>query len=88
MSRARKCSATGCCVPAQAATSKDEGVWRFEEDDDATSTRYTWRLDLNTRWMRLSAPLMAPVFRWNHEGVMHGGAEGLARYLGARLLSS
>jgi len=48
--------------------------------------RYTWKLALNTRWMRIAAPLMSPVFRWNHEGVMHGGAAGLARHLGVGLL--
>jgi len=66
-----------------------EGVGSWELTDDAsgtTSLRYTWQLALNTRWMRLTAPLMAPVFRWNHEGVMHAGAQGVARHLGARLL--
>jgi uncharacterized protein YndB with AHSA1/START domain len=63
------------------------GLWELTEDrSGATRVRYTWQLDLNTRWMRLTAPLMAPVFRWNHEGVMHAGAQGVARHLGARLL--
>jgi len=66
-----------------------EGLWELHDEDGiATSARYTWRLDLNTRWMRMTAPLMAPVFRWNHEGVMRGGAEGLARHLGVKLLGS
>jgi uncharacterized protein YndB with AHSA1/START domain len=65
-----------------------EGLWRLlpEADGAVTAVSYTWRLDLNTRWMRMAAPLMAPVFRWNHEGVMRGGGEGLARYLDVRLL--
>jgi uncharacterized protein YndB with AHSA1/START domain len=62
------------------------GVWELEPQGAATRVRYTWRLALNTRWMKIAAPLMAPVFRWNHEGVMHGGAVGLARHLGGRLL--
>jgi len=36
--------------------------------------------------MSESTATVARVFRWNHEGVMHAGAEGLARHLGARLL--
>jgi uncharacterized protein YndB with AHSA1/START domain len=65
-----------------------EGLWLLQPEADGavTAVDYTWRLDLNTRWMRTVAPLMAPVFRWNHEGVMRGGGEGLARYLGGRLL--
>lgn len=61
-----------------------EGLWELWPDGSATIVRYTWRLDLNTWWMRLVAPLMAPLFRWNHEGVMKGGAQGLARWLAAR----
>jgi len=62
------------------------GTWELSPDDGAgTRVRYTWALALNTRWMRLAAPWMAPVFRWNHEGVMHAGALGLARRLGVAL---
>ncbi|HEV7912462.1 MAG TPA: SRPBCC family protein [Albitalea sp.] len=64
------------------------GVWELAADGDhATRVRYTWRLALNTRWMRLVAPLMSPAFRWNHEGVMHAGALGLAQHLGVKLIS-
>ena len=63
------------------------GVWELSSDGDTlTRVRYTWRLALNTRWMRLAAPLMSPAFRWTHEGVMHAGAEGLARHLGVALI--
>jgi uncharacterized protein YndB with AHSA1/START domain len=62
------------------------GTWELQPEGSTTRVRYTWKLALSTRWMRMAAPLMAPVFRWNHEGVMHGGAVGLARHLGVRLL--
>jgi hypothetical protein len=63
------------------------GLWELADGGSCTTRlRYTWQLALNTRWMRLTAPFMAPVFRWNHEGVMHAGAEGLARHLGVTLL--
>jgi carbon monoxide dehydrogenase subunit G len=58
-----------------------EGLWELEPSGTGTAVRYTWRLDLNTRWMRLAAPLMSGVFRWNHEGVMRGGHDGLVRWL-------
>ena len=57
------------------------GVWELARDGAGTLVRYTWTLELHTRWMRLSAPFMAPVFRWNHEGVMRSGGQGLARHL-------
>lgn len=58
-----------------------EGLWELQPSGAGTAVRYTWRLDLNTRWMRLAAPLMSPAFRWNHEGVMRAGLEGLRRKL-------
>lgn len=60
------------------------GVWELACEGGRTRVRYTWTLELHTRWMRLSAPLMAPVFRWNHEGVMRSGGSGLARHLAAQ----
>jgi len=39
------------------------------------------------RWMNLLAPLLAPVFAWNHDQVMAEGGRGLARHLGVTLRS-
>jgi uncharacterized protein YndB with AHSA1/START domain len=64
------------------------GVWELTPEGETTRVQYTWCVDLGTRWMRLVAPLAAPVFRWNHNAVMRAGAEGLARHLGARLLAA
>jgi hypothetical protein len=58
------------------------GVWELERDGPCTRVRYTWRIELRSPWMRLAAPIMAPVFRWNHDAVMRDGGIGLARYLG------
>ena len=60
-----------------------EGRWELARDGAGTLVRYTWTLELHTRWMRFAAPFMAPVFRWNHEGVMRSGGGGLARHLAA-----
>ena len=60
------------------------GTWELACAGAGTRVRYTWTLDLHTRWMRLAAPFMAPVFRWNHEGVMRAGGQGLKRWLRGR----
>ena len=60
---------------------RGSGLWELERDGAGTRVRYTWQVELATRWMRLAAPLMAPVFRWNHEGVMRAGERGLAAWL-------
>jgi hypothetical protein len=38
--------------------------------------------------MNALAPLLEPVFRWNHHQVMAEGGRGLAKYLGVRLLAN
>lgn len=66
-----------------------EGLWELRaEGENSTSVSYLWRVDLHRPWMRRLAPLAAPVFRWNHHGVMAAGGEGLARHLGVALLRS
>jgi hypothetical protein len=39
-------------------------------------------------WMNLLAPIARPVFTWNSRGVMLQAGEGLARFLGARLVNA
>lgn len=64
------------------------GVWTLSRGsggtDGSTSARYDWRVDAAKPWMRRLAPLLAPVFAWNHDKVMCRGQEGLRRYLGAQ----
>ena len=64
------------------------GTWELTPEGDTTRVRYIWCVDLGTRWMRLLAPLAAPVFRWNHDGVMRAGAQGLAKHLRVRLIDA
>ncbi|MDT9000742.1 SRPBCC family protein [Paucibacter sp. APW11] len=58
-----------------------EGIWLLSADGDSTHLTYLWRVRLNTAWMRWLAPLLAPLFRWNHESVMRAGEAGLQRWL-------
>jgi len=61
-----------------------EGTWRLRSVGDATLVEYTWRVALDRAWMRLFAPLLRPVFTWNHNAVMAAGESGLQRLLRAR----
>jgi Polyketide cyclase / dehydrase and lipid transport len=63
---------------------RGEGIWLLRADGTHTELTYLWRVDLQRPWMRLAAPLLAPLFRWNHEGVMRAGQAGLVRHLARR----
>jgi uncharacterized protein YndB with AHSA1/START domain len=62
------------------------GRWRFF-DGRETAIVYEWNMRTTRPWMNLLAPIARPVFRWNHNVVMHQGGRGLADLLGARLLA-
>jgi hypothetical protein len=63
------------------------GSWRLYEDDGSTAVLFEWRVQTTRRWMNLLAPFARPLFRWNHDRLMRAGGRGLARRLGAELLS-
>lgn len=60
---------------------RGEGIWLLRFEGGITDVTYVYRVELTTPWMRWLSPLLAPLFRWNHEGVMRAGGLGLARYL-------
>ena len=60
---------------------RGEGLWLLRGDGVWTEVTYVWRVEVTQRWMRLLAPLLAPAFRWNHDGVMRAGEAGLVRHL-------
>jgi hypothetical protein len=62
---------------------RGEGLWLLRSDGPHTDITYVWRVELTRRWMRALAPLLAPVFRWNHAAVMRAGEAGLNRRLAA-----
>jgi hypothetical protein len=63
-----------------------EGVGRCHVAHDAglTTVRYEWHVRPTRLWMNLLAPLAKPLFRWNHDAIMHAGGIGLTRHLDAR----
>jgi hypothetical protein len=64
------------------------GRWRLLEEDGVTAVLYEWDVATTRRLMNVLAPVVRPLFEWNHDVVMRWGGEGLARRLGARLLAS
>jgi hypothetical protein len=64
-----------------------EGLWTLSADGPTTLVQYDWRVATERAWMNALAPLLAPLFRWNHGKVMAAGGEDLARHLGVRCLA-
>lgn len=62
------------------------GRWRIFGEHETVVT-YEWDVRTTKPWMNLVGPVAGPVFRWNHNAVMHQGGEGLAALLGAKLLA-
>jgi hypothetical protein len=60
---------------------RGEGLWLLRPQGGSTNVTYLWRVELRKPWMRALAPVLASVFRWNHDGLMRAGGAGLARYL-------
>ena len=63
------------------------GIWRLTEQGQETEVVYDWRVRTTKAWMNLFGPVARPAFSWNHDYVMRQGGEGLARELGASLIS-
>ena len=58
-----------------------QGSYVLTEVGDATDVVFTWEVATTGFWMNLLAPVLKPVFGWNHNFVMKEGEKGLARYL-------
>jgi hypothetical protein len=61
------------------------GRWYFSHEQGITQVRYAWDVRTGKAWMNVLAPVLRPVFRWNHDGVMQKGGTGLAKKLNAEL---
>jgi uncharacterized protein YndB with AHSA1/START domain len=63
------------------------GLWEVTERGGGSMVRYTWIVATTKRWMNVLAPVARPAFNRNHHLIMRDFARGLARRLGARLVS-
>ena len=59
------------------------GRWTLAAAGARTNVRYEWMVEVTKPWQRRLAPVLRPVFAWNHNVVMGWGYAGLARKLGA-----
>jgi uncharacterized protein YndB with AHSA1/START domain len=66
---------------------KGLGRWTLRADAGRTRVQYDWQVETGRAWMSALAPVLAPVFRWNHGKVMAAGARGLAQHLGVERLA-
>lgn len=60
------------------------GRWTLEAGGNSTHVRYEWQVELTKPWQRALAPVLRPVFAWNHYVVMGWGYAGLAKRLRQR----
>lgn len=60
-----------------------QGTWTFADTAAGTRIEYLWQVELRKRWMQRLSPLLAPLFRLNHDWLMDNGARGLAARLDA-----
>jgi uncharacterized protein YndB with AHSA1/START domain len=63
------------------------GRWHLQEVGNTTCVKYEWMVTTGKGWMNLLAPILAPVFAWNHDQVMREGGRGIAQHLGVALLA-
>ncbi|MEO1492758.1 MAG: SRPBCC family protein [Pseudomonadota bacterium] len=60
------------------------GVWSLRQNGDIAEITYTWTVVTSKPWMRLLAPVLRPVFAWNHRWAMAQGEAGLIQELARR----
>ncbi len=64
------------------------GRWELSSTEAGTMVRYYWTVSTTQPWMNLLAVFLRPLMEWNHNAIMRQGGQGLAQFLGARLLTS
>jgi hypothetical protein len=59
-----------------------KGTWDFfAEENNCSSLCFYWDVNTTIPWMNTLAPVLKPVFKWNHDIVMKWGEEGLNQKL-------
>lgn len=53
------------------------GRWTLDPDGEGTDVRYQWIVDITRPWQVGLAPVLRPVFAWNHNVVMGWGYDDL-----------
>jgi hypothetical protein len=63
-----------------------QGEWIFSEKNGIVHIQYNWNITTNKKWMNYLSFLLKPVFKFNHDIIMHWGAKGLANKLNSTLI--
>ncbi|MUT68310.1 SRPBCC family protein [Paenibacillus sp. NEAU-GSW1] len=63
------------------------GEWTLTQSGSVTHVRYIWQVNTNKAWMDVLAPLLKPVFVWNHDLVMKEGERGMSKALQAPVIA-
>lgn len=58
-----------------------DGRFVLHEDGGQTHVTFYWNVSTAGFWLNLLAPLLKPLFAWNHNWVMAQGERGLATWL-------
>lgn len=53
------------------------GLWTLRPQDGGIHVRYDWNVEVTKPWMKALAPILRPVFAWNHNIVMGWGEEDI-----------
>lgn len=64
------------------------GTHLFESRGESTAVTYLWYVSTTKRWMNVLEPVAKPLFAWAYHHAMREGCAGLAKHLGARLIST
>jgi Polyketide cyclase / dehydrase and lipid transport len=62
-------------------------IYELEDLGGRTRMQLTWSVKTTKMWMNVLAPVARPFFEWNHDVLMKAGMRGLARKLGAQVIS-
>lgn len=67
------------------ATGELDGVgrWTLRPQGTGTHVRYNWNVEVTKPWMKALAPVLRPVFAWNHNVVMGWGEQDIRARLAA-----
>jgi uncharacterized protein YndB with AHSA1/START domain len=71
-------------IEGQASGELDgRGLWTLRPEGERTHVRYDWNVEVTKPWMKILAPILRPVFAWNHNIVMGWGEEDIRSRLAA-----
>ncbi|MBK9730986.1 MAG: polyketide cyclase [Chitinophagaceae bacterium] len=75
-----------CMIGKATGELEGSGVWNFRMENETIRIQYEWNVKTTLTWMNVFAPLLRPVFKWNHDLIMQWGLEGLAKKLNATIV--